>query len=153
MQWSLQDIRTSTSSAKQSSTQSQVKGFFADGQSDKAEIYINGDNSELNGDLAAKVKNGNQGSLAVDINKNFTFGLKPSVLYMRPTTQIAFSGNATSKKDRYFIIQGKPNYAQGTAILLGRIIGASALDKRQETGKANWEITSVTKSEFDNSCK
>ena len=58
-----------------------------------------------------------------------------------------------SKKDRYFIIQGKPNYAQGTAILLGGIIGASELDKRQETGKANWEITSVTKSEFDNSCK
>jgi len=34
--WSLQDIRMSTSFAKQSSTQSQVKGFFADGQSDKA---------------------------------------------------------------------------------------------------------------------
>lgn len=117
------------------------------------EIYINGDNSELNGDLAAKVKNGNQGSLAIDINKNFTFGLKPRLLYMRPTTQIAFSGNATSKKDRYFIIQGKPNYAQGTAIFLGGIIGATELDKRQESGQANWEIASVSKSEFDDTCK
>jgi len=117
------------------------------------EIYINGENSELNGDLAAKVKNGNQGSLAIDINKNFTFGLKPSLLYMRPTTQIAFSGNATSKKDRYFIIQGKPNYAQGTAIFLGGIIGATELDKRQESGQANWEIASVSKSEFDDTCK
>ena len=64
---------------------------------------------------------------------------------MRPTTQIAFSGNAKSKKDSYFIIQGKPNYAQGTAILLGGMIGASELDKRQETGKANWEVTSSPK--------
>ena len=95
----------------------------------------------------AKVKNGNSGSLAIDINKNYTFGLKPSLLYMRPTTQIAFSGNAKSKKGRYFIIQGKPNYAQGTAFLLGGIIGATELDKRQKTGQANWEITSVTKNE------
>ena len=86
------------------------------------------------------------------LSKIWCFFITKSIVYRVKCFKKVLK-DATNKKDRYFIIQGKPNYAQGTAILLGGIIGASALDKRQETGKANWEITSVTKSEFDNSCK
>lgn len=32
-------------------------------------------------------------------------------------------------------------------------IGAAILDENQDTGKANWDVTSVSKSQFKSSCK
>ena len=32
-------------------------------------------------------------------------------------------------------------------------IGAAILDENQDTGKANWDVKAVTKSEFETSCK
>jgi hypothetical protein len=117
------------------------------------DIYINGEKSKLDGRLAAKIKNGNKGSVSINLNENFTFGLKPSLLFMRSSDQIAFSDKATSKKDRFFVVKGKPNYDQSFAILIGGAIGAAELDKTQDTGKENWEVTSVSKSQFESSCK
>ena len=117
------------------------------------EIYISGKKAELNGQLAAKIKNGNRGSVAIDLNENFAFGLKQSLFFMRSSDQIAFSDKATSKKDRYFIVKGKPNYIQGISVLIGGAIGAVALDETQDTGTANWDVTSVTKSKFESSCE
>jgi len=117
------------------------------------ELYINGRQSTLDGQLAAKIKNGSTGSVAIGLNQNFTFGLKPSLLFMRSSDQIAFSNKATSRKDRYFLVKGKANHAQGVAVLLGGAIGAAALEDNQDTGKANWDVKGVTKSEFETSCK
>jgi len=117
------------------------------------EIYINGEKSELDGRLAAKVKNGSSGSVAINLNENFAFGLKSSLLFMRTSEQIAFSDTATNKSDRYFIVKGKANTAQGVSILLGGAIGAAILDENQDTGKANWDVTSVSKSQFKSSCE
>ena len=119
---------------------------------DTVEIYIGGDKSQLNGQLAAKIKNGSSGRVAINSNENFSFGLKSSLLFMRSSEQIAFSDAAMSKKDRYFIVKGKPNYGQGAAILLGGVFGAAAVET-EDTGKSNWSVTSVTKSEFETTCK
>ena len=102
------------------------------------EIYIGGDKSQLNGQLAAKIKNGSS-------------GLKSSLLFMRSSEQIAFSDTAMSKKDRYFIVKGKPNYGQGAAILLRGAIGAAAVET-EDTGKLNWDVANVTESQFESSC-
>jgi len=117
------------------------------------EIYIGGDLNKLNGKLSAKIKNGSSGSIPIDLNNHFSFGLKPSMIFMRYSDQIAFSESALSKKDRYFIVKGKPNYAQGLSVLKAGGIGAYELDKTQDTGKANWGITSVPKIEFLSLCK
>ena len=117
------------------------------------EIYIDGDLNKLNGQLSAKIKNGGSGSIPVNLKQNFAFGLKPSLFFMRNSDQIAFSDLATTKKDRYFIVKGKPNYSQGFAVLTAGSIGAAELDKAQDTGKANWDVSSVTRAEFMSSCK
>ena len=72
---------------------------------------------------------------------------------MRNSDQIVFSDLAMTKKDRYFIVKGNPNYSQGFAVLTAGYIGAAALDKTQDTGKANWDVLSVTRAEFMSSCK
>lgn len=115
------------------------------------EIYIGGDKSQLNGQLAAKIKNGSSGRVAINSNENFSFGLKSSLLFMRSSEQIAFSDTAMSKKDRYFIVKGKPNYGQGAAILLRGAIGAAAVET-EDTGKLNWDVANVTESQFESSC-
>jgi hypothetical protein len=65
----------------------------------------------------------------------------------------AFFDSASLKKDRYFIVKGKPNYSQGLSVLAAGGIGAYELDKTQDTGKENWDITSVPKTEFLSLCK
>ena len=115
------------------------------------EIYIGGDKSQLNGRLVAKIKNGSSGRVAINSDENFAFGLKSSLLFMRTSEQIAFSETATSKRDRYFIVKGKPNYGQGAAILLGGVIGAAAVET-EDTGKLNWDVANVTESQFESSC-
>ena len=70
---------------------------------------------------------------------------------MRTSEQIVFSDTARSKRDRYFIVKGKPNYGQGAAILLGGVIGAASV-KTEDTGKLNWDVTNVTESQFESSC-
>ena len=117
------------------------------------EIYIGGDLNKLNGKLSAKIKNGSSGSIPIDLNNQFSFGLKPSFFFMRNSDQIAFSDLTTTKKDRYFIVKGKPNYSQGFAVLTAGYIGAAELDKTQDTGKGNWDVLSVTRAEFMSSCK
>ena len=116
-------------------------------------IYIGGDLNELNGKLTAKVKNGGSGSIPIDLNEHFSFGLKPSMIFMRYSDQIAFSDLATTKIDRYFLVKGKPNYSQGIAVLKAGGLGAAGLEKTQDTGKANWDVTSVPKAEFLSYCK
>ncbi|MDA9206284.1 hypothetical protein N9O45_02890 [Planktomarina temperata] len=117
------------------------------------EIYTDGDLNKLNGQLSAKIKNGGSGSIPINLKQNFTFGLKQSLLFMRNSDQIVFSDLAMTKKDRYFIVKGNPNYSQGFAVLTAGYIGAAALDKTQDTGKANWDVLSVTRAEFMSSCK
>ena len=117
------------------------------------EIYIGGDLNKLNGKLSAKIKNGSSGSIPIDLNNQFSFGLKPSMIFMRYSDQIAFSDSASSKKDRYFIVKGKPNYSQGLSVLAAGGMGAYELDKTQDTGKANWDVSRVTRAEFMSSCK
>lgn len=117
------------------------------------EIYIGGDLNKLNGKLSAKIKNGSSGSIPIDLNNQFSFGLKPSMIFMRYSDQIAFSESASSKKDRYYIVKGKPNYGQGLSVLKAGGIGAYELDKTQDTGKANWDVSSVPKTEFLSLCK
>ena len=117
------------------------------------EIYTDGDLNKLNGQLSAKIKNGSSGSIPIDLNNHFSFGLKPSMIFMRYSDQIAFSESASSKKDRYFIVKGKPNYSQGLSVLAAGGMGAYELDKTQDTGKANWDVSRVTRAEFMSSCK
>ncbi|MDB0018511.1 hypothetical protein N9D84_04690 [Planktomarina temperata] len=69
---------------------------------------------------------------------------------MRNSDQIAFSDLATTKKDRYFIVKGKPNYSQGFAVLTAGSLGAAELDKTQDTGKENWDVLSVTRATIFN---
>ncbi len=109
-------------------------------------------NLYVDGEILAVVRNNSRGSVPIDLNQNFRFGLEPSALFMRVSDQTAFEGVATRKKDRYFIIHGKSNIDQGIAILAGGIIGAAAIDKQQDTGKANWGVSVVSQSGFFKAC-
>lgn len=109
-------------------------------------------NLYVDGEVVAVVKNNSRGSVPIDLNQNFRFGLDPSALFMRVSEQTAFEGVAARKEDRYFVISGKSNLDQGIAILIGGIAGAAAMDKRQDTGKANWGVSEVSQATFLETC-
>lgn len=110
-------------------------------------------NLYVDGEIVAVVRNNSRGSVPIDLNQDFRFGLEPSALFMRVSDQTAFEGVAARKEDRYFIISGMANVDQGLAILAGGIIGATAMDKRQDTGKANWDVSEVSQSAFFEVCE
>ena len=110
-------------------------------------------NLYVDGEIVAVVRNNSRGSVPIDLNQNFRFGLEPSALFMRVSDQTAFEGVAARKEDRYFIISGMANVDQGLAILAGGIIGAAEMDRQQDTGKANWDITAVSQSAFLEVCE
>jgi hypothetical protein len=110
-------------------------------------------NLYVDGEIVAVVKNNSRGSVPIDLNQNFRFGLEPSALFMRVSDQTAFEGVAAIKEDRYFLITGMANVDQGLAILAGGIIGAAAMDKQQDTGKANWDVSEVSQSAFFEVCE
>lgn len=109
-------------------------------------------NLYVNGEKVASVKNNSSGAVPIDLYQSYRFGLEPSALFMRVSNQTAFEGVADMTKDRYFIISGKSNLDQGLAILSGGIIGAAAIDKRQDTGQANWDVSEVSQSTFFEAC-
>ncbi|NQV93976.1 MAG: hypothetical protein HQ482_02385 [Sphingomonadales bacterium] len=109
-------------------------------------------NLYVDGEKVASVKNNSSGAVPIDLNQSYRFGLEPSALFMRVSDQTAFEGVADMKEDRYFIISGKLNVDQGIAILAGGIIGAAAIDKQQDTGQANWDVSEVSQSTFLEAC-
>ena len=110
-------------------------------------------NLYIDDEIVAVVRNNSRGTVPIDLNQSYRFGLEPSVLFMRLSDQTAFQGIAATKKDRYIFISGMANVDQGLAILAGGIIGAKEMDRQQDTGKANWNITEVSQSAFLEVCK
>ena len=107
----------------------------------------------VNGIEVATVRNKSRGTVPIDLGQDYRFGLEPSAFFMRVSNQTAYQNTASRKEDRYFIVSGKANIEQGLAVLAGGIIGAAEIDKHQDTGKANWEVTPVSQSSFSVACE